>query len=485
MTAANDVAGRQPRRLPVVAAVLAALTLAGAASVTIHPPAGRPASAALAKEVDGLPGANSTAWFCAGPLPVGVPHEASSLAIANYGSRQAVATVTIVPASGAVVTEQVALPAEEESVVGFAALHVTSSAAARVVVEGGGVAVAEVVNGPEGPDEALCRSEAAANQYLAVGSTAARNNLAIALYDPGATPAVANVSFATAIGPQSPPAFQGVLVAAGHVVVLSVAHSLPFRRFISATISSSGGGIVAGALASVENKGATLAALEGAVTAPATRWFFAAAPAGTAAEQAYDLMNPGSRTADVEIRLGGPSGVGEITLSLAAGATTRYVPAAADWPQAVRWASVTVLDSEPIVAARELLIGRAIAALPARGRNAAQRERRARDELPALPVGYTITSGAAAARGHWLIVGGESDRRLSEFVTVTDFSARRATVWIRPLVGSFAGLGPLRVAADGSLLVDLADLPSAKGRLVLRVTADAPVVASAELYLRR
>ncbi|HXZ82421.1 MAG TPA: DUF5719 family protein [Acidimicrobiales bacterium] len=484
MTVTNGAVPGEPRRLPVVVAVLAALVLAGAASVLIRPATGHPASGSLAAETDGLPGAHSTAWFCAGPLPVGVPHEASSIAIANRGPRPATAEVTIVLASGAGSTEKVAVPADHESVVGLSHVHGTSVAAVRVVVDGNGFSVVELVQGALGPDAAPCARQAASTQYLAVGSTAARNNLAISLYNPGSTPAVANVSFATPLGPESPPAFQGVLVAAGHVVVLFAAHSLPFRRFVSATVRSSGGGIVVGASDTVENRGVALSALQGSATRPSTRWFFAPTSGGASASQAFDLMDPGKRPADVEIRLGGPNGIGEITLALAPGATTRYVPAGDESVTAVRWAVVTSLNDAPIVAAREVLVGSALKTTAPRAKNAAQRRRRSLFLLPALPVGFTITSGVTAPADDWVLIGGQSDPRVSEFVTVANFTAHPATVWIRPLKGTLAGLGPLRLPADGSVLVDLADLPAAAGRLALRVTADVAVVAGEELYAR-
>jgi hypothetical protein len=454
-------------------AVLVALALAGVASATIHPPGVPAASPALAAGVQGLAGSHATAWFCAGPLPVGTPHEASSITIANRGTVPATAAVTVVLASGAPSTEQVSLPAEHESVV-----------AARVVVDSTSVVVAEAVQGATGPEASPCTGQATATQYLVAGSTQAGNNLAIALYDPGSTPAVADLSFATPLGPQSPPALQGVQVAAGHVVVLHVNRSLPFRRFLSATVRALGGAIVAGALDTVVSGGVAFESLEGPVVLPVTQWYFGSAPAGATAQQTFDLFNPGRRPADVEIRLGGPSGVGEITLALAPGATTRYSPAPDQSAAALRWASVTSMNEVPVVAARELLVAAPLHVPAPSAKSAAARQRRARDLLPTLPVGFTITPGAAVLAKDWTIPGGQSDARVSEIVTVANPSARNATVRIRALVGSLPGLGPLTVGPKGSIVVDLADLPAATGRLVLRVTADVAVVASAELYDR-
>ncbi len=472
------------RRPVVIATVLAALALGGVASVLVHTRGAPPASVGAARGAAGLPGAVSSAWFCAGPLPVGTPGEASSLAIVNPGGRPLGATVMIVPVSGAPTTEKISVPAAGESVVGFASIRRTSFAAARVIVEGGAAEVVERVAGATGLEASACADESAATQYLAAGSTAAHNNLAIALYDPGATPAVASISFATPTGPQSPPAFQGVLVAAGHTVVLYAAHALPFKRFVSATVAASGGAIVAGALDIVGSRGAQYDALESAVPTPATQWYFAAAPAGTSAQQTFDLENPGKRTAVVEISLGGSTGVGKIALPVGPGATTRYTPAADESAAAVRWASVTSTNKVPIVAARELYLGTALAVPPPTTRRAAVRQRRLLFRLPTLPVGLTVDPGAPKLAKDWIVAAGESGSRVSEFVTVANPSMVPADVVIRPLGGGFAGLGSLRVAPEGSVVVDLADLAGASGRLSLRVTADEPVVVGGELYSR-
>ncbi|MGD0742725.1 MAG: DUF5719 family protein [Acidimicrobiales bacterium] len=485
MTVANGTAVLVERRRPmVVAAVLIALALVGVASVRVHPTATPSPSGRLAAMVDGLPGAVSSAWFCAGPLPTGTPGEASSLVIVNPGATTLRAAVTIIPVSGAVTTSKVAVPARSESVLGFARFRQTSFAAARVVVEGGGAEVVERVEGAAGLEVAPCAARATKTQYLATGGTRAGNDLAIALYDPGATPAVASMSFATPTGPQTPPALQGVLVPVGRVVALSIAHALPFRQFVSVTVTSSGGAVAAGALDIVGDRSANFDALEGPVDAAADRWFFAAAPAGAPVEQTFDLENPGRRTAEIEIRLGGPSGVGEITLPLGPGATTRYSPAADESKAAVRWASVTSMNGEPIVAARELAVPSVLRVAAPRGRSAAVRRSRALWSLPSFPVGFTVDPGATGPAKSWIVAGGESGPRLSELVTVSNPSPRPVSVGVRSLSGPLAGLGLFTVPAGGSVVVDLADLASASGRLPLRVMADEPVYVGGELYSR-
>lgn len=179
MTATNGrVAFVERRRLSFIAAVAAAFALAGAASALIHPAATPPASGSVAAAVRGEPGATSTAWFCAGPLPVGTPHEAASIAIVNRAPSPVTASVTTVLVSGATTTETFAVAGASESVLGLSHIHASSFAAARVIVDGRDVEVVELVHGAAGPDASPCTEQATGIQYLMAGSTEAKDNLA-------------------------------------------------------------------------------------------------------------------------------------------------------------------------------------------------------------------------------------------------------------------------------------------------------------------
>ena len=87
-----------------------------------------------------------------------------------------------------------------------------------------GVGVSEVVHGALGVTSAPCVTHAGPNAYIAVGSTKDPANVTLALYDPGSTPAVASLSFATSSGPVTPPIFQGLSVLSGQVILVNVGH---------------------------------------------------------------------------------------------------------------------------------------------------------------------------------------------------------------------------------------------------------------------
>ncbi|MHB1781360.1 MAG: hypothetical protein ACYCTE_01520, partial [Acidimicrobiales bacterium] len=89
---AAEVAGARPerRRALAVGLVAVALVLAGVANSTVHRPGqlrARRVAAAVAPSV-ATDRASSSAWYCAGPLPVGTTGEASSIAVANLGVRK-------------------------------------------------------------------------------------------------------------------------------------------------------------------------------------------------------------------------------------------------------------------------------------------------------------------------------------------------------------------------------------------------------------
>ena len=72
--------------------------------------------------------------------------------------------------------------------------------AAKVDVDGGGVTVSQLVHGAQGWSEAPCASTTAPTWYFASGSTANGNLLFVSVYNPGATMAVVDLTFATPAG---------------------------------------------------------------------------------------------------------------------------------------------------------------------------------------------------------------------------------------------------------------------------------------------
>lgn len=533
------------RRGLAVGLVAAALALAGVANATIRP-GGAERSLRLATQASPVVvanGASSSAWYCAGPLPVGTPGEASSIAIANVGSSSVTGELVVSSsAGGSRAVTRIAVPAGEESVVGLARTGRRAVAAATVLVNGSGVAVEELVHGSSGLSASPCSDHADRTTYLAAGSTLGADNLSLAVLDPGSTPSVVSISFATSSGPVSPPAFQGVTVAAGGLQVFDVGHEVPSRAAVAATVTSTGGRIVAGAAITAVVGHAVMSSLVGDVAAPMASWLFPAAPSGPTSASTFAVLDPSDRPATVHLSFDSSTTRSELTAVVPPHGVVHLEPGADAAAGALRSASVT--SSGPgVVVARETVLGspvvtaaqrlaearraaarRAVAAKAAAAarlatRAAARRAAASRrhgatttttttappvtsttvvpyrvvSAFPALEPGVAVSSGVASASRTWVLPGGESDPRASEVVVVDDTSDRPARVQVAQLDGAgsgplgsspFASMPALEVPARSILTVDMATVVGAQPALPLLVSASEPVVVGQLLYGR-
>jgi len=85
-----------------------------------------------------------------------------------------------------------------------------------------------------------------------------QNTLELSLYDPGATPSVASIAFATTGGDVDPPAYQGLPISAGSMLTLDVGRYLPSEALLGVTVTSTGGPVVVGALEAAPTKKAVM-----------------------------------------------------------------------------------------------------------------------------------------------------------------------------------------------------------------------------------
>lgn len=502
------------RRVLAVSLVAAVLALAGVANADLHPRAVRHASRASADIAPSVvtKRASSTAWYCAGPLPVGTAGEASSIAVTNLGARPVSGEVVVASTvSDRPVVTRVRVPAGEESVVGLARHGARGSGAATVLVDGGGIAVEEIVHGEHGLGAAPCADHPASVAYLAAGSTLGASNLSLAVFDPGATPAVVGVTFVTSSGTVEPPAFQGLTVGAGRLQVLDVGHYVPSKPIVATVVNATGGRVVAGTAVTAVVHRAVMASLAEGVSAASSSWLIPGGPTGTASSSTFSVLDPGPRPAKVQLQLVSPSGGSELSASVPAHGVVALAPASENAPGAMRWASVTSTGAA-VVVARETVVTKAVesrgALLAARAERAAaaraaaeragaaKRAAAARraaaaataaaraastrkhagptttttttttttlappttttvvpylsvSALPELQPGVAVTSGVSSSSTSWVLPGGESDARTSEVVVVANTSRRTARVVIEQLHG--AGSGPFGTSSFATM----------------------------------
>jgi hypothetical protein len=462
-------------------AVLVALSIV--AVRLVHPPrqGGPPAAAAAAAAP--FPAAWSTTWSCAGPLPLGETGVKPAIELANSGGRLVEADVRFSATSGPGGEQSLAVPPGGVAVA-RPGPRARGLAAARVVAEGEGLSVVELLHGPFGPVAAPCAAATASTEYLLAGDTRKTDLVDVALFDPGATPAVASLSFATATGRTAPPTFQGVPVGAGQLVVLPLAERVPFQSELAVTVSSSGGTLAVGALDETHFAGASFVALETAARQDAAHWFFPTAPAGASASQTIDLFNPHRLPAHVELGFLPEGGSGRFGVIVPPGGLSRVSLPGGTAARTLGAPEVVSTNGVRVVAARELRIAALIEAAQLPSSNPARRAARALVLVPRLPIAYTVTEGVAAPERRWVLGGGEEDSSVGTFVEITDPTASAASVTVEPIGPAPAWRRVVPLPAGGSAVLNLADQPAASGRFALRVAATAPVVVDGALYAK-
>ena len=236
-------------------------------------------------------GATSTAWYCAGPLPLGLRAERARVAIANVSAKTVRGELLVATETGVARAVHVTVAAHESVSFVLPSPGHSAFGAATVLLDAAGVGVQELVTGPTGTDASPCVSHATAVQYLSGGATKDGAALDLAIFDPGATPSVANVSFATPGGRVTPPAYQQMPIEAGQTLVLDVGRYLPVQPLIATTVTAGGGRVVVGAIATAVVAKTTFPALVSATAVPETTWYFAAEPVGRASARPAGIMS--------------------------------------------------------------------------------------------------------------------------------------------------------------------------------------------------
>jgi hypothetical protein len=472
------------RRWPTVAGVVAVLVLAGWGSTTLKPAAARTfvATAALDSGMPVVipPGVRSTQWFCPGPLPIGSAVYSASIELSNTGATAVAGRATIVSAAGWSATGALTVPAQGRTSVPVTGSPQRSSAAVAVELSGGGVGAEEVVHASGETTTAPCQVQAFAHWYFASGSTAAGSDLLLALYNPGATATVTNVSFSAGSPPvavsagedrasaQSSPAaipitpasLQGLVVNPGKLVVIDVGQSVQLRPELATTVVADGGRIVAGewsqpiagltATGPASGAGAHKTELDGALIAGTDqtldRWWFPLGGTPGGAADAYWIYNPSGSATKVSLSASlGAQTTATLQFVVAAGSLATVLPPLPSRPKggvvsaaqevaagqftASDWVEVSSQQKPGIVVARS-----AATTLPSQSR--------ARGGVPRVVISPDSLLGASMLGREWLFSGTVATAGRDELVTLADPGSHAVVVSIA-MLGSLAVPGAL------------------------------------------
>jgi hypothetical protein len=255
--------------------------------------------------------AESSAWFCVGGGSTG-GGALATLTLTNTTARAVNGMVTVVPAGGRASTIRVSVPAYRQMSVVPAQVAVGSWVAATVVFDGGGVGVSETIAGPLGWSMAPCASSASSKWYFAHGSTASGAILSLSLYNPSGADAVADVTLDSAsAGQVQPPAYQGIAVPAGSLVVENIGDHLLNDPSVATEVTTSSGTVVAAELQLTLNAGSGGSSLLLGAGPGASEWGFPQNIDLPGGHTVFHVFNPSDREALVSANVSVAEGAGE------------------------------------------------------------------------------------------------------------------------------------------------------------------------------
>jgi hypothetical protein len=241
--------------------------------------------------------------------------------LTNASTRPVSGTVNIVSDTGATGSETVTVPPSTQQAVDLAPTVSGWWVAARIDLNGGGVAATESVHGPNGWSQAPCAGETSPNWYFASGSTAAGHDLFISLFNPTVTLAVANLRFTGPDGVQEPAPFQQIVVPARGLVVADVGSYVQDDPSVATSVVTLSGRIVADAL-EVSTRSQPGVSLRLGSEAPTSTWSAPRTLNVTGGTAELHVFNPTSVPEQVGVSFRLPSGTpAPITQQLPADST--------------------------------------------------------------------------------------------------------------------------------------------------------------------
>lgn len=429
-------------------------TTAGAESTTAGAKS-TPASKSTAKSTAKSPASKSPAATPAGPAAT------AAIALANTGPAAVGGTVSLVGEGGSTGSVTVSVPAHGKAQVDEGSLVKGPDVAATVVLDGGGVAVEQLMTVGKTLTVSPCASSSSASWYFAAGSTTGSNQLLIALYNPLATSAVADLSFATNAGPATPSDDQNVVVPSMSQVVLDVAAHVQQRSLVATTVSVRDGRLVANEVQSEAVSGHSDFTVALGATATGSVWDFPSGLDEKGATEQLDIYNPSSSAADLQIGLDLSYGSAvPISMSVPAGSAVEV--ATADQKRipidSLFGVQIETTNEQGIVVERSFL-----------------------DSPPQAQVGLTDATGGVPAKS-WVLATGAPVGSVSDRVVVENPGKAQVRLSVTAMSGGAAEPAPV---LSNQLLnpgrPETLALSPAQLAYPLVVSASAPVVVEQDL----
>lgn len=442
----------------------------------------RPAAAPIA--VAGPARALSSTWYCAGGTASKGAEADTVVAIANPGSHDAVADLTVVPDAGRTRTRSVVAPARSRVRVLLRSVLTAQHAAALVEVRGGGVSVDTEVAGPQGYDAKPCASRSSDHWYFAAGNTLRGADEYLALFNPYPEDTSVDLTFSTEQGARAPRRLQAFPVPGRSLRVVHLnADRVNRHSLVAAKIVARSGRLVVARLQVFDGTGDRVdrttaggrsteaprgVSVASGVTGPAMTWAFPAGRKVLGAREQVVVSNPTNRdaTVDVVITLDNPKRNGQLDplpISIPAGA--------------VKALDLTDQDTVPVNVDHSLTLrstnGVAVVA-----------EQVLTGGKPWNHIGSSLGPGSPIEATTWLFASGGVSADTSEQLVVQNLSGGPVTLDVVVLAGDKPVRDPeltgITVPGNGRTTIRLDRLQ--RPSLPVELRASAPVVAARAVY---
>ncbi|MGH9086948.1 MAG: DUF5719 family protein, partial [Acidimicrobiales bacterium] len=292
------------RRLPVLALVVAILVAGGLASSWIRqsspPTPTRPATTSLA--VMAAPTtATASSWYCTGASGPGNPVARGTLYMVNSSEKPVKGTLTAYDSTGHRVKESITVPALGQATATPGTIASGAWLASRIDLDGGGVAVHQLVAGPTGWSMAPCSTQAGTSWYFASGATTLGNQLYVSLFNPTKGTAVVDLTFVTGRGGVQPAPFQGLIIQPNAVVTAEVASYVQDQSAVATVVHARSGRVVASELQVHTASGQSGVSLRLGALQPSPQWYVPSSQDATGGTSQLAVFNPTRRPEHVTV----------------------------------------------------------------------------------------------------------------------------------------------------------------------------------------
>lgn len=410
--------------------------------------------------------ARSSAWYCSGATANPGGAADGTVVVANAGDRRLTAVVTVFPSQGESRTTSVPVGPASRAAVRLADVAGAPHASALVELDGGDAVVELATSGPLGDSVAACASSASDRWYFAEGRTTRDATELLTLFNPFPEDAVVDFAFSTEEGQSTPQALTGLAVRGRSMTVVNVGEYVQRREGVASRISARTGRLVVHRLQTYDGTGgragvsvALGSASEGDV------WYFPEGLVGDGRGQRFQVFNPSTDEAEVELVLALDAGEAEPLRVTVPRESRVTVDAAAEGriPKGVGHA-VTVRATNGV----GVVVERSIDAGP-----------------PTNRTGVSHMPGGRLAALRWAAAAGQADDSVEEWLVVQNPGPGAASFSVTLLAdGSrlrLDGLQNVEVAAGARRAVRVTDTVK-RAATPLVVTATGPVVVERDLY---